>query len=1821
MWKVALVAWLQAAVAITLPAVRGLLQQRYSSRSDVVTSMDMDLSGIITNEEFRRFATRDVSTDRGLGLTDAEAEELLMLLCQQQQRLSPRQIDALSFDLQLPGLRLLLRAEYGTTGELMAFLDGNGDAEISLAEWSTGLQLKQITMQNAMDLFLALDPGSFGALSSESLRLVVSETLSLCDYRELLRQELGEFNSSLAAADVNADFKVLPEELLAQALPYCISESNALQLHKELDVLSQGFIDLFAFSSTRIPQMLQRETLTSYRACLRSYFPNELAAVQDLAVLAAGFPANLRALSQQGSAVAWQTALTMERLFVRLDPLSTGQLPRRRFESLVGTVTLSGLRMLLGEVAPGGQSDLLSRADIDQGGSLSLSEFMILGNLLGLADTNAISLFELLNYTGAELDAAPLQTILGEVTVVHFRLLVLSDFAVDPFPVVDQDVSDVVEAQEFQSFGGMLAVHNSSNTMELFQILDVSRRGLRPAQLALLSSTVLDIPLLRQLLRAELSQAEAGHFLNLIDSSGNGLIELQEFETWMLHRLALPASSVAEAFKALDLCQGSQLHAEQLMLLIETPSVVVLRALLASRYPQQEYAILTADNDDDDLISPQEFGLFMQDLFIGSSDASVLFQQLDTNQDGFLGRSELTVATAQELKLFDFRRLVAWSFSTAEESFNLADANGNDLVSQQELQHLGCRRLALKGNVTSEGVFRVVDLATTGEVALEELSLALGEVQVNGFRALVQAVFSAGVEAFLISDLNGDHLLQRDEFHALATALAVSSSNAESLFQSLATRRSDVIHQDVFLLAVNGLGQFRVLLRESYSDQRSALLDFDTMQPWNEVTLQEFAAWCDRLQLPNASVPELFEDLDARREQKLGPWHFEMLLSGEISARAFGQLLVSAFRQLPAAFQKADSEGDGNNLVSLVELTRLAASLGISSPNVAKLFAELDVDQVGYLSLAQFEVMASPGSAFRLSNAQAELDPIHMFEMHLYGDHECTWTIPCELPMASGNFQASGNASNASDFTVGRAVDGSFSSRWVSQCGPCREEVAWIGCKNDGPMEIRCLKLYQTAPRAVLELNRTAPVSSVAAALRMQTWNGKAWVTITDILKPPLFEIDNFGEPLIFKMPGSSTTRLMPDGEQQTEQDDFEARFGISLPILVLISLGVGICGLLCLCVLCPILARPSCLNALRVNAPERMDAKRSKKLDKIIQMKREVREMEAAVTAGATTTDEWGMSHKVQHSEQKARERQLDQMRKSHAKMEYSAMAGGGREMPTEERIQKRKAEMERYRRMKEAYESKTIAVDGVALQAPESVLMELGFDQEMIEAFGLPGFSSADQAVDAQDEDEDLKDDSEDSDDQEEQEEESEDDDEPQHAATPSKFDDGRVTVPAQLDEAPALFKEGARLRRNAMASMEEGQPMDPDELKRAQRIAAMLKGTELKEDDDVEKWMSQRKNDKTNKVVDLENVELDQEAMQKEKKREARMFNVEKRRLRALTGDVKQEDSDGSEEDMDAQLARAAAPQEKVTMNIFQETPAQDEPIRVTVRGEKDLTARPGIGRGKTSELGRSKTAQMERGKSSELGRGKTAEMERDKTSELGRGKTSQMERGKSSGEVARSKFGEGVASSKSKDLSRSGEAALAAAQAVAEAVEAVELDMALAAEEPPPAPEPYDGEVYRGMPVRPRGLGTPRRDMLAGEVYRSSLDAPLSEMGDGLQWGRFSKAKPHFRAPEDREQKVIQVGFFSRMMGARAAPATPALPLEVPPPEAAAAPAPQGRLGRLGRRLLRWVPRLRRATANTRPPKRRWVRWPKWPKVFRRKAKQGDGSGSAPGTSSP
>ncbi|CAE7528530.1 unnamed protein product [Symbiodinium sp. CCMP2592] len=359
----------------------------------------------------------------------------------------------------------------------------------------------------------------------------------------------------------------------------------------------------------------------------------------------------------------------------------------------------------------------------------------------------------------------------------------------------------------------------------------------------------------------------------------------------------------------------------------------------------------------------------------------------------------------------------------------------------------------------------------------------------------------------------------------------------------------------------------------------------------------------------------------------------------------------------------------------------------------------------------------------------------------------------------------------------------------------------------------------------------------------MQIWDGKTWQKLADIPKPPLWEIDNFGRPFVFKPPleemGLVTTTRPPEQQQEAEED-FVNRFGISLPALVSICLGVGICGLLCLCVLCPILASPRTLNIFRMNAPERMDAKKMKQLDSILKMKREVKNLETQVQDHATTTDDWGMSHKVQSEEQRMLERQLDRKRKQQAKMERTAESGEQKEVKKEEQVQRKRADDERYRRMKEAYRPKTIAVDGVALRAPESVLLELGFEPEALEAFSMPGFSSmdADGNLLAAPEDEDEEEEAQENEDEtgpppppdDEASEEAFDLAALQEAARNAKFDDAALRMPPELDEAPNIAREGAGLkRRGAMAGPKEGQPMDAELLKRAQRKAAGLKASD--------------------------------------------------------------------------------------------------------------------------------------------------------------------------------------------------------------------------------------------------------------------------------------------------------------------------------------------------------------------------------------------------------
>eukprot|EP00439_Symbiodinium_sp_Y106_P069272 s1728_g11.t3 len=478
----------------------------------------------------------------------------------------------------------------------------------------------------------------------------------------------------------------------------------------------------------------------------------------------------------------------------------------------------------------------------------------------------------------------------------------------------------------------------------------------------------------------------------------------------------------------------------------------------------------------------------------------------------------------------------------------------------------------------------------------------------------------------------------------------------------------------------------------------------------------------------------------------------------------------------------------------------------------------------------------------------------------------------------------------------------------------------------------------------------------------MQIWDGKTWQKLADIPKPPLWEIDNFGRPFVFKPPleamGLVTTARPPEQQQEAEED-FVNRFGISLPALVSICLGVGICGLLCLCVLCPILASPRTLNIFRMNAPERMDAKKMKQLDSILKMKREVKNLETQVQDHATTTDDWGMSHKVQSEEQRMLERQLDRKRKQQAKMERTAESGEQKEVKKEEQVQRKRADDERYRRMKEAYRPKTVAVDGVALRAPESVLLELGFEPEALEAFSMPGFSSmdADGNLVAAPEDEEEEEALENEDEtgpppppDDEASEEAFDLAALQEAARNAKFDDAALRMPPELDEAPNIAREGAGLkRRGAMAGPKDGQPMDAELLKRAQRKAAGLKvGAEIHEENEVDKWIgpgsepsssrpdTSRSQASNAQLLDWDALDVDKEALKKEKIREQAKATLAKQRLRAITeGDKKDaaaaaESDDSQDEDIEVKLGRAAAPMaEGALMSVF----IKKEPVKAT------------------------------------------------------------------------------------------------------------------------------------------------------------------------------------------------------------------------------------------------------------------------------------------------
>lgn len=325
--------------------------------------------------------------------------------------------------------------------------------------------------------------------------------------------------------------------------------------------------------------------------------------------------------------------------------------------------------------------------------------------------------------------------------------------------------------------------------------------------------------------------------------------------------------------------------------------------------------------------------------------------------------------------------------------------------------------------------------------------------------------------------------------------------------------------------------------------------------------------------------------------------------------------------------------------------------------------------------------------------------------------------------------------------------------------------------------------------------------------------------------------------------------------------ESFLNEIGVSEAVLVGIVIAVTTLGLLCFCVGCPIIASMQSLKARCLDDPERTDRKNIEKLNRILEKKQEVAALEKVIEERSVAYDDWGLPQRVDSKQHRDLEKHLEHQRKILLRDEQFALGRQVKEAKMAERRRRREQHRARLQKMREAYVSRTLAVDGVVLRAPHAVLVDLGFDASMIEVFGMPGFRDFDAERHAKTDapwldlreggegrqDSDLN--STDNPDNEEEaaaEEEEEVEREEtgsdaeegndrranQLAApsfTASIADDGTLKMPPHLEEiTAAVLKEGfeQRKRRGAIADSKEGKPMDPGELRRAMKIAASLK-----------------------------------------------------------------------------------------------------------------------------------------------------------------------------------------------------------------------------------------------------------------------------------------------------------------------------------------------------------------------------------------------------------
>mmetsp|Transcript_12845 Transcript_12845/g.28906 ORF Transcript_12845/g.28906 Transcript_12845/m.28906 type:complete len:822 (+) Transcript_12845:1-2466(+) len=653
----------------------------------------------------------------------------------------------------------------------------------------------------------------------------------------------------------------------------------------------------------------------------------------------------------------------------------------------------------------------------------------------------------------------------------------------------------------------------------------------------------------------------------------------------------------------------------------------------------------------------------------------------------------------------------------------------------------------------------------------------------------------------------------------------------------------------MYRTVVDLVAGLRSLVRNIYDDVENMFADADTELPFSRVTRPEFAQWTSsRLGIPAVVDESLFTSLDVFSRGYLTRAEYDVLL-GDIKLRNAFLLVSSALGSTQGAFAKADLDGDGR--ISLEEFTSFLAPLGVPGTNAESLFADLDVKDRQHITREQFVVMAAPLTLLRVTNSNREELPWHSYEIKGFSDTSCTEEVFCPQPVASGHYVDLSEGQTIA-YPPGRSYDENNNSRWISQCGPCEPQSGWIGCKYDSRPQIRCLHLVLTPASGTFRRTQSMEelfgvgISKVPSAVAVEVWDGLQFLVAGSATKPPSWEINNNAIPLPVLVEGLAVPAPPPpEGPGKTataeQEESFASAIGLSSGVLLLFSSVATIIAVIFLLVCWPTFCLPKNLICFRYHAPEQIEKRLEDEMAKQEEMRRAVADLERELMETAVVQDEWGVMRKAESSSRSKAKRKLEKLRKKALQQKRKSERGQkNAERRKQLREAREKGRMERYEAMKDAYKSKTVVVEGIAVHAPHAVLRELGFDEDAITAFGLPGF---DETVDAEETKRQMV-------------EQEETERRAAETATETIAGADALTVPPTLAELELFRKDPRpkpRPRRGAFA--EQGEDMAPEAVRAAQESSKNLQVAEGAKLDDVENLLSNTKFEDTNLGEDLD------------------------------------------------------------------------------------------------------------------------------------------------------------------------------------------------------------------------------------------------------------------------------------------------------------------------------------------------------------------------------